>query len=68
MTEKPKDLKYRDCTCDDWIEGTAQIEAHAWLALMHHGRPYTAARFRFCPWCSTSLVIPFEDEDKEEEE
>jgi len=25
---------------------------------MHHGRPYTAARFRFCPWCGLSVTHP----------
>lgn len=39
------------CDCDDWEEGMAQIQAAQTMSVIHHGAEYTAAVFRYCPWC-----------------
>ena len=48
MTAAPR---LQPCDCEDWKEGIAQIEAAQTMSLIHHGAEYTAAVFRFCPWC-----------------
>ena len=42
--------------CDDWEPGVEQIAAAQMLSDMHHGAPYTAKYFMFCPWCGELLV------------
>jgi hypothetical protein len=58
MNEKRKNMK--DCDCQDYIKGIAQINWAISLA-WSHGINYSAKPFEYCPWCGKKL------EEKEEE-
>lgn len=45
-----------NCTCKEWVEGIPQMAAQAvFCSIQSAGPEYTAAKFKFCPWCGKIL-------------
>ena len=43
------------CTCDDWVEGIAELDSRFTFASLHDGKIYKGPLFRYCPWCGAEL-------------
>ena len=56
LTEDADDLT-SDSTpcCASYLDGIEQINNAFMLSTLHHGAPYTAPPFRFCPWCGKKV-------------
>lgn len=43
------------CNCNEYEIGIKQIVAAQLHSNNHHGTPYTAKKFKYCPWCGNRL-------------
>jgi hypothetical protein len=43
------------CNCKEYEIGIKQIVGAQLNSDNHHGAPYTANKFKFCPWCGERL-------------
>lgn len=47
-------IMYKECTCEDWVQGMTQIDAFIMLGFAH-GYKYVGGPFVYCPWCGKQI-------------